>query len=105
MPTSKTIYESFDGKEFDNEEEAKAHEEKVRKYGVHLRNKFLDDRLDIKRYIEPKIMEIIKNYPDDEAWRIMRSLKAAQHQMQHNERGLPSEGYLYYFDDDDDEFI
>ena len=107
MPTSKTTYEAFDGTEFDNEKDAEEYEGKVREFGVKLRENFLAAEVgrNYLRFIEPKLLELIKSYPDDEAWRIMRSLKAAQHQMQHNERGLPSEGYLYYFDDDDDECI
>ena len=83
MPTSKTIYSTFDGEEFDNEEKAKAHEEEVRKSGVELRKKFLDGDVDKNYlpYIEPKLLEFIRSYPDDDAWLIMRSLKTVEEQL------------------------
>ena len=76
MPTSKTIYETFDGKEFDNEEDAKSHEEEVKASGAQCRKDFLAE-VDVERFdlnIDPKLLEFIKSYPDDDAWLIMRSL-------------------------------
>ena len=85
MPTSKTIYESFDGKEFQNEEDAKTYEEDVRRCGVELREKFLTalggHDIDYLSYIEPKLLELVKSYPDEDAWLIMRSLCNAKSQM------------------------
>tara|TARA_R100000655_G_scaffold2433_1_gene9555 strand:- start:293 stop:592 length:300 start_codon:yes stop_codon:yes gene_type:complete len=79
MPTSKTIYESFDGKEFPDEEDAQTYEEWVRGCGVELREQFFDKRmignhLDL---IEPKLLDLIKSYSDDDAWKIMKSLNCA----------------------------
>ena len=85
MPTSKTIYESFDGKEFQNEEDAKTYEEDVRRCGVELREQFLNaldgHEIDYLSYIEPKLLELVKSYPDEDAWLIMRSLQCSAEQM------------------------
>ena len=105
MPTSKTIYEAFDGTEFIDEEDAKAYEKHVRKCGAQLREKFFScmGPLDYLPSIEPKLLELIKSYPDDEAWRIMRSLKAAKEHMSQNCDDVGNLGWLEYLYDNEED--
>ena len=75
MPTSKTIYEAFDGKEFPSEKEAADYEKKVKERGVALRKRFLDQ--DYENYldlIDKRMIDFIKSYSDDEAYIVMKSL-------------------------------
>ncbi len=97
MPTSITKYSTFDGKEFDDEEDAKAHEEQVRGCGALFRTNFLNgaNGQDYLPFIEPKLVELVKSYSDDDAWLIMRSLHRVGIQLENNNFGLPDESWLY----------
>ena len=86
MPTikSKTIYEAFDGEEFSNEKEAKEYERWVRKNGIELRDEFFNKRefTDYLGHIDTKLLDFIKSYSDEDAWKIMKSLNCANLQIQ-----------------------
>ena len=76
MPTSKTIYEAFDGEEFPNEEEAKKYEERVVAQGAVMRMRFLKDE-NYLRHADTRFIDFIKSYSDEEAWKILKSLRCA----------------------------
>lgn len=82
MPTSKTIYEAFDGKEFTDEKTAKEYEEWVIEKGRSLRKEFfIEHPMDYLVHIDPKLLDFIKSYSDDDAWKLMKSLYCAGKQI------------------------
>ena len=75
MPTSKTIYEAFDGKEFPDEASAKEHEKFVRKRGIELRKEFFGKgEFGDGRHGSPEIRDFMNNFSDNDAWKAMRAL-------------------------------
>ena len=98
MPTSITKYVTFDGGEFLNEEEAKEHEIRIKQQGVELRNDFfseLEDHLPKTAY-ESKLLDLIRSYSDDEAWKIMKSLKSFSIWFEHTSSELADSNWLFY---------
>ena len=82
MPTSKTIYEAFDGKEFSDEEEAKKYEKDVRKDADRMRSRFINPQTNrYLAHVDPKFIDFIKRYSYDDAWKIMKSLKCSSFMM------------------------
>ena len=88
MPKSKniTIYETFDGQEFPDEESAKKHEEfireqqdYVRKKGIELRKNFLKTREKIDELppFYSKVLAFVGTFKDNDAWKIMLAMVSA----------------------------
>ena len=50
-------------------------------------------------YIEPKLLELIKNYSDDDVWKMMRSITAAYYLMRSNFVDLPDSSWIEEFAD------
>ena len=83
MPTSKTIYEAFDGKEFPSEDEAINYEQDVRERGLEIYKKFLGNEYSYERhplrdYLDPNLLSFIRTYKEEDAWKIMKSLYLAE---------------------------
>tara|TARA_Y100001968_G_C19338758_1_gene708309 strand:+ start:279 stop:593 length:315 start_codon:yes stop_codon:yes gene_type:complete len=75
MPTSKTIYEAFDGKEFPSEKEAEDYEKEVKERGVALRELFFEgEYYNFLDLVDKRMLDFIKSYSDDEAYILMKSL-------------------------------
>ena len=73
MPTPTTKYRTFDGQEFANEKEAADYEALVRKRGIEVREAFISHFKEDSE-IDSKLLDFIKSYSNDDAWKIMRSL-------------------------------
>ena len=78
MPTSITKFITFDGQEFPTEKQAKEYEDFVRKCGASLRKYFLEicDE-EGPEYIDKGLLECMKNYSEQDAWLIMKTLYRA----------------------------
>ena len=83
MPTSITKFLTFDGEEFPAEKQAQQYEDDIRKAGIELRELFFVERADRDfrvnhlPKVEPKLLDLIKSYPNEDAWKIMKSLHLA----------------------------
>ena len=76
MPTSKTVFEAFDGKEFSNESAAKEYEKNVRRRGSELLKKYLNEVEGSNTHNET-FLKYLKSYSDDDAWQLINDLYAS----------------------------
>ena len=71
MPTAKTIYESFDGREFSSEEDASTWERNVIKSGIECRNDFInflkEQDEEIASMAKKNFIEYLQSISDEDA--------------------------------------